>query len=604
MKKRVAFPVLIVLLLVFCCPGGGAEQAGETGAAPEMPETGAYSGEALLQDFLNAPDLPGQAEELPEPEDLSFLDDSFLENNADHQEEPEENASGELSSDELNVLAGKQLQDAKADPEKQQPLNMGAFRAENAWTDSCFVYTYPVPEGMVLVQKESVPTSSNRVVHWEYRYSDPGGRNRMDVILYLFNDNHYTKTDLDEIRQIYQQLTGSTSNMMTSQEITGEDGSLQKVITRSLIHIDKEALLINNTYRVTLMYMHDNCSVIRIDYEMDSEPGKIFDPDDLSADPELFMPLISGVVYQVPENRKAAGLPDWLLTEKDFDFQVDAKPETGFLLPGKTVRLNPSYARKDLKKTVKNLAGFSFQAVDADQLKQGKTVPVDASVATLSEEGVLKAGEVSGPTAVTVITTSKDTSESQTRTYVLLPDIQNLEMSERNLTLYTGDSAPVKIQGILTPASAWFNPEDGESNMVWSSGKPEILSVTDNRDTTATLRALGAGKTTVTLKETASNRKVTANVTILEPVTELGIDGPDTLVPGRSAGYKAVIGPKNAGNKKVQWSIDADPGIASIQPGGQLKIGKETPSGTVITLTCTAEGAATPLVATKTVTVE
>ena len=65
-----------------------------------------------------------------------------------------------------------------------------------------------------------------------------------------------------------------------------------------------------------------------------------------------------------------------------------------------------------------------------------------------------------------------------------------------------------------------------------------------------------------------------------------------------------MLEPKKVGNKKVQWSIDADESIATIKPNGQLKIAKGTPSGTVITLTCTAEGAATPLVETKTVTVE
>ena len=610
MKKRMMFAVCMVLLAVFCCLSGGAESSpkdenpsssNKMDAASDAPEKTVYDGETLLKAFFGVPDTGVSLDDLPEPKDLGFLDKSFLGNDADREGQNGNKASEKISSDELNELRIKQYQNAASNPELQEKLNTEVFQAKNTWMDTHFVYTYPVPEGLTLSIKDSGSKSYSNALVWDYHYSDESGRNQMDVRIVMYKSSYYKASDVDDIRDTYRKMFANASTL-TNQEITGEDGLPRQLASFNRTTIDKDTLLISTTRHVVFVYKHDNCSYIQIDYLMTGEPGKTFEdnPDDLAP----FEALTAGVAYQAPEDRTAAKLPDWMITEKDFYFHVDTKPETRFLMAGQSVKIIPGYRKSNLKTFITNLKGFSFLAVDTEQLDQGNTVPIDPAVASIDAKGTLTAGEVSGPTAVTIVTTSEDTGESQTTAFILLPGIENLELSEQKLTLYAGDSAPMKLQGILTPASAWVYPENGDSNLVWSSSKPDILSVTDNRDTTATIEAIASGNATVTLTETVSKKKATVNVTILQPVTELSIDGPDTIVSGRSAGYKAVIGPKNAGNKKVQWSIDVDESIATVNPNGQLKIGKEAPSGTVITLTCVAEGAATPRVATKTITVE
>ena len=60
---------------------------------------------------------------------------------------------------------------------------------------------------------------------------------------------------------------------------------------------------------------------------------------------------------------------------------------------------------------------------------------------------------------------------------------------------------------------------------------------------------------------------------------------------------KETIVPKQAGNKNVEWSLDVGEDIATVSKG-KVKIAKDAPVGTVITVTCTALGAPEPVVRT------
>ena len=66
----------------------------------------------------------------------------------------------------------------------------------------------------------------------------------------------------------------------------------------------------------------------------------------------------------------------------------------------------------------------------------------------------------------------------------------------------------------------------------------------------------------------------------------------------------AALEPKKAGNKNLEWSLDVDETVATINAKGQVKIAKEAAAGTVITVTCKALGAPEPVVSTLAITVE
>ena len=48
----------------------------------------------------------------------------------------------------------------------------------------------------------------------------------------------------------------------------------------------------------------------------------------------------------------------------------------------------------------------------------------------------------------------------------------------------------------------------------------------------------------------------------------------------------------------MEWSLDVGEDIATVNAYGRVKIKKDVPAGTKITVTCTAPGAAVPVVST------
>ena len=90
------------------------------------------------------------------------------------------------------------------------------------------------------------------------------------------------------------------------------------------------------------------------------------------------------------------------------------------------------------------------------------------------------------------------------------------------------------------------------------------------------------------------NAKLTVNVVAPVESIELAVKG-KVKVSGK-VNIAATLFPKNVGNKAVQWSLDVDEDIATINEKGQLTIGKEVVSGTKITVTCMALGAPSPVV--------
>ena len=82
---------------------------------------------------------------------------------------------------------------------------------------------------------------------------------------------------------------------------------------------------------------------------------------------------------------------------------------------------------------------------------------------------------------------------------------------------------------------------------------------------------------------------------------ELSVKG--KAIPGKSLAMNAKVTPGNATDKNLTWALDVDESIATISAKGQIKISKEAPAGTAITVTCTAEGAPEPVVATAEIVV-
>lgn len=179
----------------------------------------------------------------------------------------------------------------------------------------------------------------------------------------------------------------------------------------------------------------------------------------------------------------------------------------------------------------------------------------------------------------------------------VVPKARSVTAEPAEIFFYTGDSTPQIVKAAAEPDSV------PGSALTWKAGREGIVTVHDNGDGTATLTPTGAGKTTLTVSA-PGGESTKVNITVTEPVTAVELSAKGKAKPGKTVTVTAALSPKNAGNKTVEWSVDADPSVASIDGKGRLAISKEAAPGTVITVTCTAPGAPEPVTADLAVTVE
>lgn len=177
-----------------------------------------------------------------------------------------------------------------------------------------------------------------------------------------------------------------------------------------------------------------------------------------------------------------------------------------------------------------------------------------------------------------------------------VPAIRKLGAEPQAIEMYmnSGDSATVRI--LPEPA---FIPEGLE----WTVSPRKIAEVIPGADGTATVKALEAGKGTLTVKE-PGGKTATVKVSVVQPVESIQLSATGRPLRGGTVKMAASLKPGNAGNRKVTWSLDVGKDIATINEYGRLRITGEAPVGTVITVTCTALGAKEPVVETMQITVE
>ena len=108
---------------------------------------------------------------------------------------------------------------------------------------------------------------------------------------------------------------------------------------------------------------------------------------------------------------------------------------------------------------------------------------------------------------------------------------------------------------------------------------------------------MAAGKISIDVKEPGGKQAKLA-VNVGEPVTALTLTAKGAAKPGGNVTVSAATEPKNPGNKTLEWALNVGEDIAVINDKGQVKISKEAPLGTKITVTCKALGAPEPVAAT------
>ena len=273
------------------------------------------------------------------------------------------------------------------------------------------------------------------------------------------------------------------------------------------------------------------------------------------------------------------------LKESDVDITVSSKGDPLAVTAGKNVQFTSAFANPDAvnKKNQNDAVVWSVAKADTGEAVEG--VSIDA-------KGQLKVDKsLSAPVDLQVKVASELFGTSATYNISAIPVVSKVVLDPAQLFFYVGTEDPQTARASLEPASV---PPVG---LTWTPAKKDIVEITPVEDGVVSIKPLTAGKTDIAVKEPGGkNAKLTVNVVAPVESVELKVNGKPKA--GGKVTVAATLAPKNVGNKAVQWGLDVCEDIATINEKGQVTIGKEVASGTKITVTCTALGAPTPVIAT------
>ena len=171
------------------------------------------------------------------------------------------------------------------------------------------------------------------------------------------------------------------------------------------------------------------------------------------------------------------------------------------------------------------------------------------------------------------------------------PAVAKITPDRSELFLYAGTDAPETVKVSLMPAAA---PPIG---ITWTARKSGIVSIVPGDDGSAAFTPIAPGTTPVTIAS-PSGKTARLNVRVVEPVQQVELALSGRPFPGGRVAVKSTFLPKTAANKQLEWSLDVDADVASINDSGRITISNQAAPGTKITVTCKALGAPEPVVST------
>ena len=272
------------------------------------------------------------------------------------------------------------------------------------------------------------------------------------------------------------------------------------------------------------------------------------------------------------------------LSAKNAAITVSAKDDPAAVTAGKNLQFTAAFADPDqINKKARN-DGIAWSVARAGT---GGEVPA----ATISDRGQLKIDKSLDETVqLEVKATSKIFGTEGVYQVTAVPVVNALTVEPAELFFYTGTDTPQTVKATL-------DPPVGFQGLSWAVNKDGVVEITDNGDGTASVRPLAAGKVNIDVRE-SGGKKAKLTATVADPVTALTLAAKGAAKPGGSVTVTAATEPRSPANKALEWSLDVGEDIASINERGQVKISKEAPAGTKITVTCKALGAPEPVTAT------
>ena len=422
-----------------------------------------------------------------------------------------------------------------------------------------FTFSYP---------KDYVRGSySSGGVFWES--ADTAAPNMITLDYVVYQELGEFCEDPEVARTYYpdeEQVARAGMTVLASGELMSEDGH------PAHIHIFETENEDGEPYTVGFLYYARNNRILRA--RLFSEPRNGASGQDLpQVTREDMIRVFGGIGYD------PAGAP---ITVADAAITLATKEGADTVTAGKKLTFTAAFANPEKvnKQNRNNAIEWSVSDVSGEALPAGVTI---------NKTGVLSTGRTDEVLHLEVTASSPVFHVSATFPVTVIPVVKKVSVEPAELNFYAGTDTQQEVKAVLSPDTV---PPQG---ITWKPSKKDIVEIVpDDENGTAVFRPLAAGKISVAVREPGGkNARLTVNV--MEPVqgVELAVKGRPK--PGSTVTVTYTITPKKAGNKNVEWSLDVGEDIATISKG-RLKISKEAPVGTVITVTCTALGAPEPVV--------
>ena len=368
--------------------------------------------------------------------------------------------------------------------------------------------------------------------------------------------------DPDVANSIYDSISWDQLNVSLDERID-KDGHPVRIVIGRWLESGRPAAVLeyarNNRYlRAWVMVFEQNGTA----------PG---DLPDVSA--EDMKKLAAEIVYDPAEAS---------IIREDGEITLTNKEETTLLTAGKKLVLKAEFANPDRvnRKAKNDTLEWSLTDTETDAEPEG--IKLDGKSGTLSAPRNLEKVY-----QLEVKASSPIFHTEAVYPVTVLPAVTKIYTEPTDLTFYAGTDTAETVLTVLEPDTV---PLIG---IAWTLKKEGIVEMMPGENGTAAFRPVAAGKISAVVSE-PGGKKAELKISVIEPVAEVQLAVSGNPAPGRTVSVKATVLPKNAGIKDVEWSLDVGEDIATINQG-QVKISKEAPAGTRITVICTAPGAPEPV---------
>ncbi len=249
---------------------------------------------------------------------------------------------------------------------------------------------------------------------------------------------------------------------------------------------------------------------------------------------------------------------------------------------GSTLRFSASFANaKTISQNNKNNSiSWKIENVDTGEIPSFATITNGTLVVDKDLDHVINL-------KITAVSDTYYTSADYCIT--ALPILKGIEVDPANIIFYSGITESQILHVTADP------PGYPLSGILYALSTKGVIDITDNGDGIATISPIKNGKATLTVKANGKSRQIP--IVCVDPVTAVEIVIKGKAMPGSTVYCSSVLTPSKPGIPTVEWDVDVDESIASIDYKGNLKISKNATVDSIIHISCTATGAPEPITA-------